>query len=93
MAQKQLWYAGLSGPLLYEDTHQYPDGEYVEGARLPQAFLDDAPSHDKHVVRLIDLNLVIAGLPGGGGSEDSEFDCGGAATGGGSGAIDCGYAT
>lgn len=51
MTQRYLYYNGLTGPMIYEDTYQYPDGKFVEGARLSQACIDADPTEFYHVVR------------------------------------------
>lgn len=54
MATREIW-AGLYGPYLFVEGDTYPDGELVVGGRSPQAFIEDAPTHSNHAVRLVDL--------------------------------------
>jgi hypothetical protein len=56
MATREVWF-GSQGPQIFDDTEQWPDGELMCGARLPQAFLDDEPSQPEHAVRLSTLGV------------------------------------
>lgn len=52
MATKKLYYAGRTGPLLYEDTGRYPDnGAFVEAARFPQLYFEIEATQYYHGVR------------------------------------------
>ena len=54
MAVREVWF-GSMGPYIFDDTVQWPDGEYRVGARVPQVFLDDEPTEPEHAVRLSTL--------------------------------------
>jgi len=54
MAVREVWF-GSMGPYIFDDTGQWPDGEYRVGARVPQVFLDDEPTEPEHAVRLSTL--------------------------------------
>ena len=67
MAEKY-FYAGSMGPFIYDDTDQYRSTSYVPG-EYREAFITDgqirigeAPTHDEHVVRLQDVDGIIAAI-------------------------------
>ncbi len=59
MTWRYLYYNGLTGPMIYEDTYTYPDGVLVEGARLSQAVIDADPTMYYHVVRKSYLDSTL----------------------------------
>lgn len=54
MAEKEIW-IGSHGPLLYDDTDQYPDGANFRGFRAAQFYADSAPTTSNEVLRQGDL--------------------------------------
>ena len=56
MAVREVWF-GSVGPYIFDDTSQWPDGEDMVGARIPQAFIEDAPTEMEHAVRLSEMAL------------------------------------
>ncbi len=62
MAEKKAWYASY-GPYMYDDSRQYEDGEFMEGARVEgQILIEGAPTEPHHVLRLedaLDINVGV----------------------------------
>jgi hypothetical protein len=51
----QEFFVGSVGPLMYEDTDTYSDLELMKAFRGPQIHLDNPPTVDNEVVRLVDV--------------------------------------
>jgi hypothetical protein len=51
----QDYYVGSVGPLLYDDTDVYPDSVPMKAFRGPQLHIDNPPTLDNEVVRLVDV--------------------------------------
>lgn len=61
---EQEYYVGSVGPLLYDDTDEYPDSVpgaeiYLAALRGPQILLGEAPVEDNNVVRLQDFEGLL----------------------------------